>query len=281
MGSVAYGVADTSGDNAPDFDIYGVCVPPKETLFPHLTGELWGFGKYKDGMPNSYFRQWQQAHINDPDALGGKGREYDFQIYSIVQYFQLCMECNPNMIDSLFTHDSDVLHITQIGRLIRDNKQMFLSQKIFEKFKGYAFSQWKKIETKKAEENSKRAVLIEKYGMDTKYCYHLVRLLLECEDLLRDGTMDIKRHREQLKAIRRGEYTLEKIHELMQGKMNDLETLRNKSVLPPNVDQKAIRNLLIQCLEIQYGDLSKAVTVPSSAEDALRDIKELIAQRGY
>ena len=40
MGSVAYGVSsDTS-----DVDVYGWAIPPKDDLFPHLRGEVPGFG---------------------------------------------------------------------------------------------------------------------------------------------------------------------------------------------------------------------------------------------
>lgn len=41
MGSVAYGVSsDTS-----DMDVYGLCIPPKEDIFPHLQGIIPGFGR--------------------------------------------------------------------------------------------------------------------------------------------------------------------------------------------------------------------------------------------
>ena len=40
MGSVAYGVSsDTS-----DVDVYGWAIPLKEDIFPHLRGEVLGFG---------------------------------------------------------------------------------------------------------------------------------------------------------------------------------------------------------------------------------------------
>ena len=40
MGSVAYGVSsDTS-----DVDVYGWAIPPKDDVFPHLRGEMPGFG---------------------------------------------------------------------------------------------------------------------------------------------------------------------------------------------------------------------------------------------
>jgi len=89
MGSTAYGVAEDSSD----WDVYGFCVPEKKTIFPHLTGEIMGFGRQK-----KRFEQYEQQHVFSEDDLGGRGREYDFTIYSIVKYFQLCMGCSPNMM---------------------------------------------------------------------------------------------------------------------------------------------------------------------------------------
>src|SRR4029453_6288169 len=54
MGSVAYGVSsDTS-----DMDVYGICLPPKDMVFPHLAGEILGFGSQI-----KRFESWQQHHI--------------------------------------------------------------------------------------------------------------------------------------------------------------------------------------------------------------------------
>jgi predicted nucleotidyltransferase len=92
MGSVAYGVSsDTS-----DMDIYGFCIPPKDEVFPHLRGEIIGFGGHKHRFSN-----YQEHHLMDPDEMGGKGRSHDMNIYNIVDYFQLVMQNNPNMIDSV------------------------------------------------------------------------------------------------------------------------------------------------------------------------------------
>jgi predicted nucleotidyltransferase len=133
MGSVAYGVSsDTS-----DMDIYGFCIPPKDMLFPHLRGEIPGFGRQINR-----FEQFQQHHIYDKES----DKLYDISIYSIIKYFQLCMENNPNMIDSLFTPQRCVLHITKIGEHIRENRKIFLHSGCWHKFKGYAFSQLHKAQ---------------------------------------------------------------------------------------------------------------------------------------
>ena len=53
MGSNAYGVSTDSSD----FDIYGFAIPPRDQLFPHLAGEIAGFGK-----PRPRFECFHVAH---------------------------------------------------------------------------------------------------------------------------------------------------------------------------------------------------------------------------
>jgi uncharacterized protein len=266
MGSVAYGVSSDTSDT----DIYGFCMPPKELVFPHLGGEIPGFG-----TQIQRFEQFQIHHIMDKSAMGGSGREYDLQIFSIVKYFQLLMENNPNMIDSIFTPTSCVLHSTQIGNLVRENRKIFLHKGAWHKFKGYAYSQIHKMEIKNPQEGSKRAKLIEEFGMDTKFAYHVVRLVNEVEQILTEHDMDLQRNNEQLKAIRRGEWTAEQVKVFFTEKERALEEVYHKSSLPYKPDEPKIKQLLLECLEIHYGSLEKAVANPSQERDLLRQIKAL------
>lgn len=139
MGSTAYGVSQ----DISDFDVYGFCIPKREDVFPHLRGEIPGFGKQKNN-----FSQYQEHHIYDESAMNNTGRMYDITIYSIVKYFQLVMENNPNMIDSLYTPQDCILHITQIGQMVRDNRDLFLHKGAWHKFRGYAYAMLQKGENR-------------------------------------------------------------------------------------------------------------------------------------
>jgi predicted nucleotidyltransferase len=138
MGSIAYGVAEDTSD----FDCYGYCIPPKSDLFPYHE-KLYLFDNTED-----VFKGYQEHHIFDQQALGGKGRNYDFTIYSIVRYFDLCAGSNPNMVDSLFVPQNCILHATAISELVRDHRKMFLSKDIWKKYKGYAYSTLSKMTIK-------------------------------------------------------------------------------------------------------------------------------------
>ena len=54
------------------------------------------------------------------------GKSWDFSIFGIVRFFQLAMENNPNVIDSLFTPRRCVLSSTAIGEYIREHRVDFL-----------------------------------------------------------------------------------------------------------------------------------------------------------
>ena len=258
MGSVAYGVSsDTS-----DMDVYGICMPPKEMVFPHLAGEILGFG-----TQIKRFESWQEHHVAAMD------KSWDFQILGIVKFFQLAMENNPNIIDSLFTPRRCVLSSTTIGEYIREHRRDFLHKGSWHKFKGYAYSQLNKIRTKTP--SGKRAELVEKYQYDVKFAYHVVRLLLEVEQILVARDIDLERDREQLKAIRRGEWTLPQLDEWAQTKEKQLEALYHESTVPYGPDEPLIRRHLMHCLEAHYGDLSSVVGQPDEAVQLLRAIAQL------
>lgn len=263
MGSNAYGVQQDDSD----MDIYGFCMPPKDMIFPHLAGEIPGFGNQI-----TRFEQFQEHHVIDKEA----GKEYDFSIYSIVKYFQLCMENNPNMVDSLFVPRRCILHSTAIGELVRENRKMFLHKGCFHKYKGYAYGQASKIQNKVNYQNEKRAADIEEFGYSLKYAYHLVRLLNECEQILIEGDLDLERNREQLKSIRRGEWTLEQIMQYFQDKEKLLEELYVKSDLQHSANEDAIKELLLSCIEMHYGNLSDAIVQPKNIDKMIADMERII-----
>ncbi len=263
MGSVAYGVSSDSSD----VDLYGFCIPPKDVIFPHLAGEIMGFG---DQIQR--FEQYQQHHISDKSS----GKEYDISVYNIVKYFQLVMENNPNMVDSLFTPANCVLHCTKIAAHVRDNRKMFLHKGAWHKFKGYAYSQMHKMRIKNPDPTSKRYASILEHGYDVKFAYHVVRLLDEVEQILQFGDIDLQRNNEQLKEIRRGGWDMVEIENYFYSKEKSLEELYATSTLPHKPDQAVIKKLLLECLEEYYGSLDGAIETQDHYKGILKTIQKLV-----
>lgn len=146
MGSTAYGVPALGSD----IDLYGFCIPKKEMVFPHLAGEIAGFGTQV-----KRFKVFQKHDVRYGSTT------YDLSIYNIVTYFQLCMENNPNMVDSMYTPINCVTHMTGVGQLVRDNRDLFLHKGYFHKAHGYAYSQLHSIKSV----DSDLSVLIGRLGI--------------------------------------------------------------------------------------------------------------------
>jgi len=146
---------------------------------------------------------------------------------------------------------------------------------MWHRFKGYAYSQLHKMETKNPE--GKRKELIEKYGYDTKFGYHCVRLILEIEQLLVTGDLDMERDRETLKSIRRGEWTAGKIRDFFYEKESALERAYESSTLPWGPREDEIKSLLLECLELHYGDIDgDCVIEDESATEAMTKVAEVV-----
>lgn len=325
MGSVAYGVAGSSSDH----DLYGFCIPPKHIIFPHINGIVYGFDdKYER------FEQWQEHHVYHESSK----QEYDFSIYNIVKYFKLCMDNNPNMVDSLFVPQRNILHCTSVGTLVRENRRLFLHKGCWHKFKGYAYQQLKKLTTKDHEgleelkkfeddnrishsvtyheamngdfsfsdsngifykgidnpypeivseyqnlytymmQKGKRSERVKIYGFDTKFAYHIYRLMSEVEQILLEGdlTLDREDRREVMKAIRVGDWDYHRIIEYFSSKEKDLEELYLKSKLQYSPPINKIRELLLNCIEHHYGSIDNCINREDKLLMALRDISNIV-----
>jgi hypothetical protein len=119
----------------------------------------------------------------------------------------------------------------------------------------------------------KRAELVETHGYDVKFAYHVVRLLTEVEMILMERDIDLQRNNDQLKAIRRGEWTEERLRQWCADKEAHLERVYSESTLRATPDEPKIKALLLNSLEDHYGTLEGCVVNPDRAVDALRNIR--------
>lgn len=240
MGSRAYGTNVESSD----YDFYGFTVPPLNIIFPHLNGYIQGFGR-----TYTPFEQYQAQHVKHPEY-----GEIDITIYNIVKYFQLVMLGNPNMVDSIFTHDEEVVHSSHIARAVREYRHLFLSEKMYHSFKGMAFSHLSRLKSGSVKQG--RVENQQKYGYDTKDAYHAIRILLQIRDALKTGDMNLKQYRYLLLDIRNGSHEVEEVLEYAESLLKELdEIVKLGSAVPHSPDEKRLKELLVWCIESAHGDL--------------------------
>lgn len=71
--------------------------------------------------------------------------EEDTKFFELSHFMNLCIDCNPNIIETLWVHRDDMVYTTEAYELLRHHKHNLLSSKLAFTFSGYAMSQLKRI----------------------------------------------------------------------------------------------------------------------------------------
>ena len=232
-GSIAYGA---STDNS-DVDIFGVTIPPESFLRPSKYGEIENFSVGR--LPR--FDEYQKHHIPYNNS------EYDLKIYSIVKFFQLAMNGNPNVIDMLFCPANCILHVDVLMQRILMQKEIFLSKQCYDRFRGFAYNHLKSMQHVKSGRS-------DKYGFCVKDFSHVVRQLKGIIEILETGNYTLNKYAEEIIAIRNGKYNYAKAVEYGNDLLNQAEIAKNKSDLRELPDGLAIKKLLEQTLRDFYSE---------------------------
>lgn len=69
----------------------------------------------------------------------------DTVVYGLEKYISLLMQCNPNVLENLGCRDEDYLYMTNAGRQLIENKDMFLSKQVIAKYGGYSNAQFNRM----------------------------------------------------------------------------------------------------------------------------------------
>lgn len=137
-GSHAYGMSRPESD----VDVKGIAIPPR--VYFH------GFSKRFEQFEGQFPRK-HDGFIDRIEQIVGRSipedEKIDSTIYDIRKFLKLASECNPNIIEVLFTDESLHLVTSPISILLVENRDLFLSTKAKFRFCGYAFSQLKRIKT--------------------------------------------------------------------------------------------------------------------------------------
>ena len=121
---------------------------------------------------------------------------------------------------------------------------------------------------------SNRVELIEKYGYDTKFAYHIVRLSLQVEQILEKHDMDFSANAPFIKEVRKGAFkTVEELEAWYREKEVHLNALYHTSTLRHSPDMAQLKEVLMACLEMKYGSLEKVYKGAES--DVFRKLEEI------
>lgn len=172
--------------------------------------------------------------------------------YEVTKFMRLCQNFNPNVIPLLWLPDDlSYLTVHPLGQLLIDNRKIFNSKIALHSFVGYASGQIAKMGADNpatGKMGAKRKELRDKFGYDTKYMMHALRLSrMILEFFLNNGEgLHVDRtgiDAEELKAIRAGSLSYEAGKEKIEMLLALAKIQAARSSLPEEPDKEAIRDL--------------------------------------
>jgi hypothetical protein len=291
--------------------LYGTNLPSSDTDY---LGVFVGGIKVKLGFNNV---EEINLSITDKD-IDGKNTDnaIDIKLYELKKFLKLTMDNNPNIIELLFVHtnkDAIIYHSSEF-EYFEDNTELFINKRVYDKFTGYAFSQFKKgilkathykelqnilniIKDYDDEEilgvvvekeprlqkyninkkyisipdinyNIQKNIMIKKairmiertlhysshrkkdweeFGYDTKFFMHTIRLLDEGIELIKNKKLVFPlKNREYLLKIRKGQFSLEELQQIVDNKFTEIRQLENNvNQLPSKAKIKQIEKIML------------------------------------
>lgn len=239
VGSTVHGINVEAQD---DTDQMGVCIEPPE---------------YVCGLKGFEQHIWRTAWDRMPDGQGGiradqppsEPGDLDLVIYSLKKWCRMALTGNPTAMMILYS--PKVIIDTPIGRRLRDLAPAFASKAVCFAFLQYMHDQRERLEGKRGQKNVTRADLIQKYGYDTKYASHILRLGIQGEEFCNHGRLILPMepcHREFLVAVRTGQVRLEEViaqATMREGRLRG-KLLHNHTDLPDTPDVDAVNSFLVK-----------------------------------
>lgn len=180
-----------------------------------------------------------------PQELRNLASDTDVMCYSLRKWASLAGKGNPTLLHSLFTPATP--GEAEWSRIL-ERRQIFLARTHAKKYVGYADAQLNRMTgIRGAGKHGQRPEIIGEFGYDTKAAMHTLRLLYEGIELMKDQWVTLPRppqERELLLAVRRGEWSEDRVIEHAKRLLWTLEESSAASSLPEKVNAGKISALI-------------------------------------
>lgn len=228
-GSEIFGLAV---DGTNDRDEMGVCI---ESL-----AAFGGFTPFEQ-----YIYRSAAEREGRHDAPSGPG-DLDLTIYGLQKFLRLAMQGNPTVLNLLFVKDT-VLR-TARGSHLQEMAPYIVSSAAGHRYLGYMESQRQRLLGERGQKKVNRPELEEKYGFDTKYAMHILRLGFQGVELLSTGRLTLPladEARDFCRACRQGNLSMQEVLTKAGDLERELKDLLDSSPLPKEADREFIENWMI------------------------------------
>ena len=253
-GSELYGL---NLPESADRDEFGVCVEDIDALV--------GFSEFGQDIYRTAAER-EGKH----DARSGSG-DLDLKTYGLRKFISLALGSNPDVLPVLYAPPELTLICDSRGQALQALAPHIVSAKAGGKFLGYLRDQLERLVGLRGGKDVHRPELVEKYGYDTKYAMHSLRLGYQGIELLSTGRITLPMRepdRSYIRDVRVGKVTLSDVIELGRALEDQLDLLRSTTILPPEPNVGVVQKWMVQT----YLDTWNTPSTPPTMEQIQLDL---------
>jgi len=209
-----------------DLDIYGCYVEPPERIL---------------GLDPLEHFVWSSGSAREKNTA----KDVDVTMYSLHRWGELMLKGNPAVLHYLYAQ-GEVSAQRNVWAGILASREGFLSQKSALQYVGFANAQRMRLTGERGMgRHGQRQDLVEKYGYDTKFAMHYVRLLYECKELLSQKRLTLPLpEKDLLIKIRTGGYTEPEVLAMGSALDEECQQLLATSDLPEIPDSQLLSSVI-------------------------------------
>lgn len=229
-GSKMLGLADEDSDK----DLMGIFIEDQKGLvgFSPTDTVVWRSAEERTGKS---------------DAKSEAG-DIDLTLYGLRKYLKLVLAGNPTLVNLLLAPDPSIVKRTEAGSQLQNLRKNILSRQLSKAFLGYLTAQRLRLMGSAGQKRTNRTELEGKYGFDTKYAMHMLRLGIQGKLLMENGDLRLPLDSDWigfLQTVKKGLVSYDKCIAYAQQYENTINKYMEVSPLPVRPDYLTVENWML------------------------------------
>jgi predicted nucleotidyltransferase len=222
-------------DGLEDRDEMGVCVEDLDACV--------GFDVFEHYIYRSAAER-EQRH--DARSRGG---DLDLTIFSLRKYLRLALKGNPTVLNLLFVPPEACVVRNTHGAELQELAPLIVSREAGKAFLGYLQAQRQRLTGERGQKDVNRPELVAKYGFDTKYAMHMLRLGFQGVEIMETGRLSLpmrEPERGWLRGVRLGESSLQDCLTRAGELEREIRDLLVSGPIRPEPDRAAVEKWMLR-----------------------------------
>lgn len=175
--------------------------------------------------------------------------DLDLTIFSLRKFLRLAMQGNPQLVQTLFVPSALHVQSDARGHQLQELAPLIVSRHAGHRYLGYLEAQRQRLLGERGQKKVNRPALEEKFGFDTKYAMHILRLGFQGVEIMSTGKLTLpmaEKDRAFVYATRLGQVPLQDVLTKAGELERQIKDLLDDAPLAAEPDRDAVQAWMLR-----------------------------------